>query len=47
MNLTRSTLTAIALSVITPTAVWPPEMADATTAYKLIGDNWYLFVVRH
>ena len=25
----------------------PPEMADATTAYKLIGDNWYLFVVRH
>ena len=26
---------------------WPPEMADATTAYKLIGDNWYLFVVRH
>lgn len=26
---------------------WPPEMADATTAYRLIGDNWYLFVVRH
>ena len=26
---------------------WPPEMADATTAYKSLGDNWYLFVVRH
>jgi len=26
---------------------WPPEMQDATTAYKLIGDNWYLFVVHH
>jgi hypothetical protein len=26
---------------------WPPEMADATTAYKPIGDNWYLFVVHH
>lgn len=26
---------------------WPPEIADVTTAYKLIGDNWYLFVVRH
>ncbi len=26
---------------------WSPEMADATTAYKLIGDDWYLFVVRH
>jgi hypothetical protein len=26
---------------------WTPEMADATTAYKLIGDNWYLFVVLH
>jgi hypothetical protein len=26
---------------------WPPEMTDVTTAYKLIGDNWYLFVVRH
>jgi hypothetical protein len=26
---------------------WPSEMADATAAYKLIGDNRYLFVVRH
>lgn len=25
---------------------WPPEM-EATTAYKLIGDNWYLFEVHH
>ena len=26
---------------------WPLEMTDVTTAYKLIGDNWYLFEVRH
>ena len=26
---------------------WPAEMQDASTAYKPIGDNWYLFVVRH
>jgi hypothetical protein len=26
---------------------WPPEMADATTAYKPIGDSWYLFVMHH
>ena len=26
---------------------WAPEMAEATTAYGLIGDNWYVFVVRH
>ena len=25
----------------------PPEMAAAGTAYRLIGDNWYLFVVNH
>jgi hypothetical protein len=26
---------------------WTPDIADATTAYRLIGDNCYLFVVRH
>jgi hypothetical protein len=26
---------------------WTPEMANATSAYKLISDNWYLFVVLH
>jgi hypothetical protein len=26
---------------------WAPEMAEATTAYGLISDNWYVFVVRH
>lgn len=26
---------------------WTPEMATATTAYRLIRDNWYLFVVLH
>jgi hypothetical protein len=26
---------------------WPSEMAGATMAYRLIGDNWYLFMERH
>ena len=26
---------------------WTPEMATATTAYRLIRDNWYVFVVLH
>ena len=26
---------------------WTPEMTDATTAYRHIRDNWYLFIVHH
>jgi endonuclease YncB( thermonuclease family) len=26
---------------------WPSDVADATTAYRPVGDNWYLFEVHH
>jgi len=26
---------------------WPPELTNVTTAYRSIGDNWYLFELRH
>jgi hypothetical protein len=26
---------------------WPSEVADATTAYRPVADNWYLFEVHH
>jgi endonuclease YncB( thermonuclease family) len=26
---------------------WPPELTNVTTAYRSIGNNWYLFELRH
>jgi hypothetical protein len=26
---------------------WPSDVADATTAYRPVADNWYLFEVHH
>ncbi|TLZ51836.1 MAG: hypothetical protein E6K22_10785 [Gammaproteobacteria bacterium] len=26
---------------------WPSDVIDATTAYRLVADNWYLFEVHH
>jgi hypothetical protein len=26
---------------------WPPEAANATTAFKALSDNWYLFELHH
>jgi endonuclease YncB( thermonuclease family) len=26
---------------------WPQDLADATTAYKLLADGWYLFEIHH
>ena len=26
---------------------WPPELTNVTTAYRPIGNNWYLFELRH
>jgi hypothetical protein len=27
--------------------IWPSDITDATTAYRLVADNWYLFEVHH
>ena len=27
--------------------IWPPELTNVTTAYRSIGNNWYLFELRH
>ena len=26
---------------------WPPDLSNVDTAYRSIGNNWYLFVLRH